>query len=142
MAVMLPETPRDWRRALIAYGVTALVFLALDSLWLTVMADWLYRPLIGALMRPDFDPLAAAAFYALYVLGMVAFVVLPAARARAAAARGALFGLVAYAAYDLTNQATILGWPWTVTLADLCWGMFATCCACAVARWAVTALGR
>ena len=39
---------------------------------------------------------------------------------------GALLGLVAYATYDLTNQATLRGWPWRVTLADLCWGTFVT----------------
>lgn len=142
MMAMLSQTRSLRRRFPAAFALAALAFLALDSLWLTVMATRLYRPLIGDLMRADFDPLAAAAFYALYIAGMVSFVVLPATRVRDAAARGALFGLVAYATYDLTNQATMRGWPWSLTLADLCWGMFATCCACALAKWGLAALRR
>lgn len=124
------------RRALIAFALTAPAFLALDAVWLTATADSLYRPAIGHLMRAGFDVVAAAAFYLVYIIGMVIFVVLPATRARDAAMRGALFGLVSYSTYDLTNQATMLGWPWQVTIADLCWGTFATCCACTFARWA------
>jgi len=36
---------------------------------------------------------------------------------------GAFFGLVTYATYDLTNQATVRNWPWMVTVVDLCWGL-------------------
>jgi len=36
--------------------------------------------------------------------------------------RAALFGLITYATYDLTNLATLKGWPLTVTLVDLLWG--------------------
>jgi len=44
--------------------------------------------------------------------------------ARKAVGLGALFGLVAYATYDLSNLATLQGWPVTVTVADIAWGMF------------------
>jgi uncharacterized membrane protein len=131
----MPFAPRRrLRRFLAAYALTALAFLALDAAWLTAMADWLYRPAIGHLMRAHSDPLAAAAFYLVYFCGLVFFAVLPAMRVHDAAARGALFGLVAYATYDLTNQATILGWPWHVTLADLGWGTVASACACAATK--------
>ncbi len=65
----------------------------------------------------------------LYFVGVVIFVVAPALRAGSwagALARGALFGLIAYATYDLTNQATLKNWPWHVTVADLLWGTFVT----------------
>ena len=52
---------------------------------------------------------------------------------RDAVGRGALFGLVAYATYDLTNQATMRDWPWRVTLVDLAWGAFVTGASCAIA---------
>lgn len=123
------------RRFATAFAVGAVVFLALDAVWLSVMVDRLYRTAIGHVMREDFDLLAAAAFYALYCLGMVVFVILPAARTRDGWARGALFGLVAYATYDLTNQATVRDWPWHVTAIDLCWGAFVTSTSCAVAAW-------
>lgn len=35
---------------------------------------------------------------------------------------GALFGLITYATYDLTNLATLKDWPLVVTLVDLVWG--------------------
>lgn len=122
------------RRLASAYAVAALVFLLLDAIWLTTMASRLYRPAIGHLMRPDFDLLAAALFYALYLLGIVVFVVRSAGSTGQAFARGALFGLICYATYDLTNQATLVGWPWHVTLVDLVWGAFVTGTSAAAAR--------
>ena len=117
------------RQAAFAYLAALAAFLALDAVWLTTMGPRLYTPRLGPLLRPEPDLLAAALFYLLYLAGVVAFAVLPAARGAswtAAAARGAAFGLVAYATYDLTNQATLRDWPWTVTAADLAWGMVVT----------------
>lgn len=114
------------RRFFVDYTMAALVFLLLDAAWLTTMAGALYRPAIGHLMREDFAVLPAALFYAIYLLGVVAFVVHEASSTGRAFARGALFGVVCYATYDLTNQATLVGWPWVVTLADLAWGAFVT----------------
>lgn len=121
-----------------AFVSAAIVFLALDAVWLKTMAPILYRPAIGHLMRPDFALVPAAAFYVIFIVGVVTFVVLPAREATSALARGALFGLVAYATYDLTNQATLRDWPWSVTLADLAWGAFVTAIA-SVASYAVVA---
>lgn len=123
------------KRLAAAYGLTALVFLALDAAWLTTMADRLYRPALGHLLAPQFAPVPAVLFYALYVAGIVGFAIVPAlaaGRARIAVARGAAFGLLAYATYDLTNQATLRDWPWAVTLADLAWGTFVTATAAGV----------
>ena len=120
--------PSTLRHFVIAFIAAAAVFLLLDAVWLTTMATRFYRPALGHSMREDFDVLAAAAFYAIYVAGVVIFVVRPAADARAALARGALFGLVCYATYDLTNQATVVNWPWRVTVIDLAWGAFVTAC--------------
>lgn len=122
----------------ISYGATALIFLALDAIWLTLMADRLYRPALGVLMRERFALGPAAAFYLIYVLGVVVFAVAPGLSQRSwpsALALGALLGFVAYATYDLTNQATLKGWPWQVTLADLCWGTVVTAVSAAGACW-------
>jgi len=116
----------------VAFVAAAAVFLLLDAVWLTTMSSRLYRPAIGHVMRADFDTLAAAAFYAIYLTGLVVFVVRPATDGRMALARGALFGLVCYATYDLTNQATIVRWPWHITIIDLAWGAFVS----AVSAWA------
>lgn len=125
-------------QTLAAYGVAALVFLGLDAIWLSTMAARLYRPAIGHLLAPDFALAPAALFYLLYVAGIVAFAVAPAlasGRALEALARGAALGLLAYATYDLTNQATLRAWPWHLTLADMAWGTFVT----GAAAWAAAA---
>lgn len=112
-----------------AYVTTLVIFMAIDAVWLTQMASRLYQPTIGHLLAPEPDLFAALVFYLLYILGMVVFTVRPAehdASLRAPATRGALFGLVAYATYDLTNQATLQNWPWMVTLIDLVWGTVLT----------------
>jgi uncharacterized membrane protein len=124
------------RRFALAYVTTFIGFLALDAVWLSTMYTRLYRPAIGHLLRDGFAWPPAAAFYLLYILGLVVFAVLPGVahgRAALAAARGALFGLVTYATYDLTNQATLRDWPWSVTIADLCWGTLASALAAGTA---------
>lgn len=123
-------------RFAVAYVTALASFLALDAVWLTTMAHRLYRPAIGHLMRPGFAWEPALIFYLLYIVGLVVFGVMTRPqknRRLAAAGRCGLFGLVAYATYDLTNQATLRDWPWLVTLADLAWGTVASALAGAVA---------
>ena len=124
-----------------AFLSTAAAMLALDSVWLTLTASPLYRAQIGGLMLTTFDPVPAGAFYLIYVLAVVILVVQPAlagGRLLGATTRGALFGLAAYATYDLTNLATLRGWSITVTIADLCWGTFLTAVAATVGCWVTT----
>lgn len=113
----------------LAYGGAAIAMLALDLVWLSTAAGFLYRPQLGSLLADDFRAGPAAAFYALYLFGVVYFAVTPALKAggwRKAALNGALLGLVAYGTYDLTNQATLVHWPVIVTAIDLVWGSFLT----------------
>ncbi|MGF6125765.1 putative membrane protein [Pseudomonas frederiksbergensis] len=123
------------KKALLAYAGTLLAFLVLDGLWLGVLMAPTYRALLGPLMldQPLLAP--AAAFYLLYVLGCVVFVVLPAQSWQRAARLGALLGLVAYGTYDLSNWATLKGWSAQLAMMDMVWGAFATCIACTVGYW-------
>lgn len=139
----VPDTPHTPARQgglgrfVHAYLVTFIVFMAIDAVWLTQMASRLYQPTIGHLLAPEPDLFAALLFYLLYILGLVVFTVRPAhhdASLWTAAGRGALFGLVAYATYDLTNQATMRDWPWHVTGIDLIWGAFLTGTATVLAK--------
>lgn len=110
---------------LVSYFATALVFLGIDAIWLSVMGNALYRPLLGDLLAEKFNLLPAVAFYVLYVAGIVYFPISAAfasGRWSTALVEGALFGFFAYATYDLTNQATLREWSTIITLADLCWG--------------------
>jgi uncharacterized membrane protein len=111
---------------LAAYFSTAAAFLGLDAVWLTLMSPRLYKPMLQGLLADGFRPVPALLFYILYIGGIVAFAVLPSEKLLLALLRGAALGLVAYATYDLTNQATLRNWPVLITCADLAWGMFAT----------------
>ena len=111
------------------YAVSAVVMLALDLLWLGVLAPPLYQRTIGPLLRPQPDLVAAALFYAVYLVGVNELVIRAfprGARLAAVAARGALFGFVAYATFDLTAQAVLANWSPLVTVADMAWGTLLT----------------
>jgi uncharacterized membrane protein len=108
-----------------AYLAAALVMIALDLLWLGVIATTLYQQAIGHLMAERPRLAAAAAFYALYPLGLLVFAIAPQASDPAWARTllmGALFGFFAYATYDLSNFSTLRNWPLRLTLVDMAWG--------------------
>jgi len=112
-----------------AYLAAGIAFLIVDAIWLTTMADMLYRPLLGDKLEPQFRLVPAICFYLIYIGGIVFFAILPALQGGGlvkAALNGAVLGLVAYATYDLTNQATLKDWPLAITLADIPWGAFVT----------------
>ncbi|QFR34856.1 DUF2177 family protein [Ancylobacter sp. TS-1] len=114
---------------LISYVSTGIVFLAIDAVWLSLMASRLYRPLIGGLMADGLNLAPAILFYLLYVAGIVVFAVQPAlgsGRWTTALMLGGFLGLVAYGTYDLTNHATLRDWPALITIADLAWGTVLT----------------
>jgi len=107
------------------YFIALPVFLAIDMLWIGLVAKSFYAAQIGFLMRTDVNWVAAIVFYLLFIVGLVFFVIAPAVEKSSwthAILFGALFGLIAYSTYDLTNLATIKNWPLLVTIVDLIWG--------------------
>jgi uncharacterized membrane protein len=112
-------------KIIILYLLTVPVFFAIDMTWLGVIAKNLYRTQIGQLLRADIVWWAAILFYALFILGIVYFAVLPAVAAGAwtkALVLGAAFGFFTYMTYDLTNLATLSGWSTTIAIVDMIWG--------------------
>jgi uncharacterized membrane protein len=102
------------------------VFFAVDMAWLVLVAKNFYSKQIGFLMKPDINWTAAIIFYLLFIAGLVTFVISLAVLKHSwvhALLFGALFGLITYATYDLTNLATMKDWPILVTVVDLAWGM-------------------
>jgi uncharacterized membrane protein len=94
-------------------------------LWLTIVARGFYRRQLGFLLSDQPNWWAAGAFYLLFVIGLLVFAVVPGLQAGTLLRPlllGGFFGLVAYATYDLTNQATVKNWPWIVTIVDMAWG--------------------
>ena len=111
------------------YGITLLVMLPFDVVWLSTAGPTLYKQQIGPLLldKPALGP--AAAFYLLYAAGVVYFAVAPALRDggwTTALLSGAFLGFMAYATYDLSNLATLRGYTATIALIDLAWGTVLT----------------
>ncbi len=107
------------------YLATLFTFLVIDGIWLGLVARGFYGRYLGYLLRPSPNWFAAILFYLLFVGALLLFVVLPALQHESwkrALVYGAIFGLVTYATYDLTNLATIRDWPLIVTVVDLAWG--------------------
>ena len=105
------------------------IFLGIDFLWLGWLGRGLYVDEIGDLLRPRPDMAAAAAFYLLYSIGLLIFVLKPAQMAGSlqhALVYGALFGLVAYGTYDLTNLAVLKGFTLKIAIIDMVWGAVLT----------------
>lgn len=120
------------------YALSFASLLALDSLWLVKVAPKFYKSNIGHLMSENPNMLAAGLFYAIYIAGLVVFVVQPAVADKSvvfAATRGALFGLVAYSTFDLTSNAVFKEWPAKVTVIDMLWGTILTAGVCTLATW-------
>lgn len=117
---MLP--PGKW---FIAYLLTFLVFLLIDLLWLGVVAKGLYRRHLGGLLAEEVNWTAAIIFYLLFVAGIFIFAIVPGLQKASfsyALLYGALFGFFTYATYDLTNLATLKGWPVKIVVIDIIWG--------------------
>lgn len=124
---------------IIAYLAAGVSFGILDALWLRWAGPNFYRPALGDLLAEQFRMGPALVFCLLYIAAMVWFAVRPgiALGVPHAVLNGALLGGIAYATYDLTNQATLKVWPVHVTLVDIAWGASATALACGIAAFAV-----
>ncbi|WP_041536344.1 DUF2177 family protein [Parvibaculum lavamentivorans] len=126
----------------IAYVATALVFFSLDYLWLGTLAKDFYARELGSLMREKPDFLAAGIFYLFYIGGVVLFAVVPALQAQSwktALVYGGLLGLFAYGTYDMTNLATLKGWPVKMVVVDMAWGTALTAASALMGYLAVRA---
>ena len=111
------------------WAICTVVFFALDFTWLAIATSRVYQPYLGGLLAEQPKLGVAAFFYLLYVVGILALAVVPGVQGGSvlgALWRGALFGLLAYATYDLTNLSTIQGWPWQVSVIDMMWGTAVT----------------
>lgn len=111
------------------YLIATVAFFAIDMLWLGLIARNFYRDKLGFIFTGDVRWPAAIVFYLLYIGGILYFAVNPAlevASLQKALINGALFGLMCYATYDLTNMATIQQWPLVVVVVDIIWGIVLT----------------
>lgn len=131
---------------LLPYLGALVIYVACDYSWLTLTGDGLYRAELGGMLLDEPVVWAAVVFYLLYTAGLLVFAITPALRLQSikqALLLGGFFGAVAYATYDLTNQATMRGWSTTVTVADIAWGFVVSAIVSAVGygigRWRAAA---
>lgn len=127
------------KTGIVAFASTFVVFVAVDFVWLSGMADALYRPALDDMLAPQFRLAPAVFFYLIFVAALAFFAVLPSLEPGkglgTALLHGAIFGFAAYATYDLTNQATLRNWSTLLTVADLAWGTFLSALAAGAGHW-------
>ncbi len=119
------------------------VFLLIDLLWLTKVSPNFYQSNIGHLMADKVNFIPAIIFYVVYILALLVFIVNPAVESQnmwQTLHLAALLGFAMYGTYDLTNMATLEGWPAIVTVVDLLWGTFITTATCLLSTYLITKL--
>lgn len=117
------------KAVLLAYAGTFTSLLVADAIWLGLVARTFYRDQLGELMLPSPNFAIAALFYVFFAMAVVLLAVMPGVRMGSLAVAlgyGAVMGLAAYGTYDITNLATLKGWPIMVTVVDMTWGTFVT----------------
>jgi len=129
------------KEILLTYILMAVFFLAMDLLWLGVIAKNFYQKQLRGFFSDKINWTAAMIFYFLFIIGIMIFAVYPAV-AQDALARavvyGVLFGFFTYATYDLTNLATLKDWPVRIVIVDMLWGMVLCGAVSAVGFWVAT----
>lgn len=113
----------------ISYLLTTVVFFIIDLAWIGSFAKKFYWGNMGSIIKDDINWVAALIFYLLYIVGIFVFAIIPAIddnSLKTAVIYGALFGFFCYATYDLTNLATMRGFPLKVAVVDMIWGSVLT----------------
>jgi len=107
------------------YIIAFIAFIVIDGIWLLFISKNLYQSEIGHLMADKAKLIPAIIFYLIFLVGLVYFVINPAIVSKDIVKllfSAALFGLITYATYDLTNLATLKNWPIKITIIYLIWG--------------------
>lgn len=110
---------------ILIYIITFVIFLAIDLVWLNIIAKNLYQKEIGTLLLKNPNLLPALLFYLLFIFCLLLIIVIPGIKEGNLIRTifyAAVFGLTTYATYDLTNLATLDGWNLKITIIDLIWG--------------------
>lgn len=114
---------------MILYAITAVMFLVIDAVMLTLVMKPLFTRHLGDAMRDSPMLAPAGLFYLAYVAGLVFLVSNPALRDAApgrAALHGAIIGAMAYGTYEFTSMSIMKAWSWQMVTADTLWGAVLT----------------
>ncbi len=116
-------------KLLCLYIISLIAFLAIDFAWLGIVAKNFYQKELAHLLAQNVNWIAAFICYALLIVGILIFAVLPGLEKKCflkSLYLGILFGFFIYAIYDFTNLATLKNWPIKIVIIDILWGMFIT----------------
>ncbi|MBL3563188.1 DUF2177 family protein [Rhodovulum sulfidophilum] len=111
------------------YAITAVLFLFIDAVMLSLVMKPLFTRHIGDAMRDSPMMAPAGLFYLAYVAGLVFLVAAPALRdavPERAALHGAVLGAMAYGTYEFTSMSIMKNWSWTMVATDTIWGAVLT----------------
>jgi uncharacterized membrane protein len=114
---------------MIIYLITALIFLVIDAIMLTLVVKPLFVRHLGDTMRDSPMLAPAGLFYLAYVAGLVFLVSIPALRDAnpgRAALHGAMIGAMAYGTYEFTSMSIMKNWSWSMVAVDTSWGAVLT----------------
>ncbi len=120
------------------YIIAAIVFTIVDFLWLSQVGKKLYDDRLGHMLADSPNKGAAVLFYAIFIAGLVFFVIHPAVAQGSwayALGAGAFFGLVTYATWDLTNLAVLKGFAASIVPIDMAWGTVLAATVSVVTFW-------
>jgi uncharacterized membrane protein len=113
-------------------GISVIIFILLDMLWLAFIARSLYFRELSYLAEVEngrivFNLPAGILAQVIIALGLAVFVSLAIMvdnRLVSAIGMGAFAGFVLYCTYDLTNLSFVKGYPLFITVVDIAWGTF------------------
>lgn len=120
------------------YFLFLVSLVAVDMLWLLVIAKKMYQDEMGDLMASEPNLVAGFAFYVLYAVGVCVFVIMPALSKQSwfdAVLYGAMFGFFCYMTYDLTNLSVVRNFPMRLAFIDMAWGSFVTAAVSGFIYW-------
>lgn len=130
------------KRTAVLYFATVLVMVPLDILFLGYLARGFFQSQVGEMLG-GLRALPAVVFYLMYAAGILVFVTgSDSATLRSASIYGALFGMFAYATFDLTALAILKHWTWPAAFVDVAWGAFVTAVSAAAGLAAADWLAR
>jgi uncharacterized membrane protein len=128
------------KSAVISYLAFLVSMVALDLIWLFIVARDLYISEMGVLIANQSVLSAGIAFYLLFPLGATIFVGISSLKMQSwlnALIYGLLFGFFSYMTYDLTCLAIIEQFPKKLAFIDIAWGSL-LCAVCSVTSYLIT----
>lgn len=113
-----------------SFFLSTFLVVIFDYIWLGLVMKKFYIEALAPFGRVingslSMNILPAFLVYLLLGLGLTFFVVEPTSSFSLlkTVLTGAIFGLVVYGVYDLTNMTTLRDWSYSIVIADMIWGV-------------------